>query len=188
MKIIGETEVIASITTLSIVLSRQIEPAFSMLIEAVEICPDGVWAEADGNIPVWQHLLHTAYYLDKWIRKPDEPFRQPTFVAEDAVNFVAPSKPAIARSQLRQYLWEVIARCRLLLESADNTVLFREVQIHGSPHTLMDQTLGQIRHSLYHVGCISTILLRYTGVSLQWVGYDGPISETASHKSVPDAA
>ncbi len=159
-------------TKLGIVLSHQIEPAFQMLMTAVEICPGDVWAKADGNIPVWQHLLHTTYYLDKWIRKPDEPFCSPTFVTEDAVNLVAPPEPAVASSQMYQYLWEVIRRCRLLLETADDATLQTEAEIHGGVHTLLDQVLSQIRHSSYHVGCVSAILFCHTGVSLKWIGYE----------------
>ena len=164
-------------TGLSLILSRQIEPAFSMLMTAVDTCPNDVWTRANGNAPIWQHLVHTAYYLDKWTREPGEIFQPPAFVTEGAVNFTALPNPAVAPDQIRHYLWEIICRCRSLLETTDEATLFNEIEIYGSTSTLLDRILSQIRHSGFHVGCISSIMFLYTGTGLEWAGYDSASSK-----------
>lgn len=156
-------------TYLNMMLARHLEPPLSMLTSATEVCPDSVWAKSDDTPPIWQHVLHSAYYLDKWMREASEPFSPPLFVSEAAVNLVAPAEPAVSRSELRGYLHRVGEGCFYLLENADEAVLVRAVTINGGIHTLTDQTLGQVRHVMYHLGCISAILARYTDEPLQWM-------------------
>jgi uncharacterized damage-inducible protein DinB len=156
------------------VLRRHIEPAIRMLISAVDTCSDQVWVQADGGAPIWQHVLHATYSLQKWMRTPEARFDPPTFAAESAVNLAAPAEPAMARETLRKYLQEVGEHCLRLLESAEDDQLLQKVGINGGMYTLLDQTLGQVRHLMYHVGCISAILRRETGQPLPWIGYDHP--------------
>ncbi len=94
-------------TYLNTMLARHLEPPLSMLTSATEVCPDSVWAKSDDTPPIWQHVLHSAYYLDKWMREASEPFSPPLFVSEAAVNLVAPAEPAVSRSELRGYLHRV---------------------------------------------------------------------------------
>jgi len=158
-------------TSLNVILLRQLETRIQMLVSTIEICPDDVWIKADGHPPVWQHVLHTAHSLHKWMRTPDQPFDPPSFIDTAAVDLVAPPEPAVDRDTLRQYIQEVYDHSRRLLETADNDTLLQEVGINGGIYTLMDQTVGQIGHVMYHAGCISIILNRYTGKPLPWIGY-----------------
>lgn len=162
-----------SSTDLNLVLMHHIEPPLLMLISAVEQCPDDVWARSEDNPPVWQHFLHTVYFLDKWIRLPGEPFQPPSFVEITAVAFTAASEPAVKRAQLFEYLQDVVERCRHLLATSDNDRLLRTAEINGGVYTLMDQILGQTRHISFHMGCVSALLIQYTGRPLQWIGYEG---------------
>ncbi len=162
-----------SSTDLNLVLMHHIEPPLLMLISATEQCPNDVWARSEDNPPIWQHLLHTVYYLDKWIRLPGEPFQPPSFIEITAVAFIAESEPAVNRAQLIEYLQAVVGRCRHLLATSNNNTLLKTAEINGGKYTLMDQILSQTRHITYHMGCVSSILIRYTGKPLEWIGYEG---------------
>lgn len=168
-----QNEPVLSSTNLNSVLTHHIEPPLLMLISAIEQCPDDIWARSEDNPPVWQHLLHTVYYLDRWIRLPGEPFQPPSFVEVAAVAFTAASEPAVERTELFEYLQEVVERCRCLLATSDNDRLLKTAEINGGVYTLMDQILGQMRHVTFHMGCVSALLIRYTGKPLQWMGYEG---------------
>lgn len=159
--------------SLNVVLVRHIQLPIRMLSHAIDECPDVAWVKSEGHPPIWQHVLHTTYYLQKWIRTPEEPFEPPAFADFAAVDFVAPSEPALARDVLSGYTSDVKNRALSLLQGSDNLLLTREVRINDGVTTLLDQTFGQIRHISYHVGCISTLFDRYTGEPLPWIVYEG---------------
>jgi hypothetical protein len=100
------------------------------------------------------------------------PFQPPTFVDIGAVDFTAASEPAISREVLLRYLQNTAEDCRHLLKSADNGLLFQKVEINGGSYALIDQVLGQVRHLMSHVGCVSSIFRCETGNPLVWIGYD----------------
>ena len=159
-------------TDLNTILARQIEPPISMLLAAIESCPADVWVRADDGPPIWQHVLHTTYYLQKWFRTSAMPFQPPAFVEMEAIDFTEASEPAISREMLQRYVQDTAEACRHLLKNADQSLLFQEVEINGGSYTLIDQVLGQMRHAMYHVGCIATILRETTGDPLAWIGYE----------------
>ena len=51
------------------ILKRHFEPSFEMLAKLVEYCPESLWCEPPGKAPIWQHLYHTAYFIDFWLRE-----------------------------------------------------------------------------------------------------------------------
>jgi hypothetical protein len=159
-------------TNLNTILARQLEPPIRMLLTAIEVCPEDVWVQADDGPPVWQHILHATYYLQNWVRMPTIPFQPPAFVDRGAVDFTAASEPAISRETLQSYLQDTAENCRQLLKNTDNGLLFQEVEINGGSYALLDQILGQVRHLMYHVGCVSSILRCETGSPLVWIGYE----------------
>lgn len=142
-----------------------------MLADAIDTCTDELWARAEGEPPIWQHVLHSTYYLHKWIRTPHMPFSPPAWIDMDAVELVETAEPPVDRSVLRAYLAIVCSQSVRLIESADDEHLTAHAEVNGEYLTLADQVMSQIRHVTYHVGCISSILRRYTGESLTWVGY-----------------
>jgi hypothetical protein len=144
-----------------------------MLAAAIEECPDDIWARADGNPPVWQHVLHAAYYLQKWMRMPDQAFTPPEFARADAVDLTAPAEPVLGKNVLRGYVADLAARSKALLAEADDGFLLREEWINDGYYSLMDRSIGQGRHLGYHAGCISAILFRYSGKPLTYIGYPG---------------
>lgn len=154
---------------LNITLARHLDLTTRMLLSAIEACPDYVWTRADGNPPIWQHVLHTAYYMQRWIRTPEQAFDPPSFADFAAVDFTAPAEPAVDKATLRAYIQELSADCQQLLRCADEDLLTRRAEINDGHFTLIDQSLGQIRHIGYHLGCISAILFRYTGQPLPYI-------------------
>jgi hypothetical protein len=159
------------VSRLTNVVERQLEPAVRMLLSAIDTCPDNLWAKADGHPPVWQHALHAACYFERWMRAPGETFTLPEFAAPDAVDLTAPAEPAVDKQAIRQYFAEVSEKRLLELRLGDGAHLLREEEFDGVITTLMDRILGQVRHVMYHVGCISEILRRHTGEPLPWQGY-----------------
>ena len=160
---------------LSDTLIRQLAPPVEMLLTAIDTCPADVWsATVDGDWPIGQHILHATYYFDMWMRTPDIPFAPPTFVDIDAAKLDKSADP-IDRTLVRTYLVDIHTRTVALLAGLDDAALTRDTEVNGESKPLLDTAIGQIRHLMYHAGCISTLLRRATGTPLPWVGYHKPI-------------
>jgi hypothetical protein len=158
-------------------LIRQLAPPVEMLLTAIDTCPDDVWAATvDGDWPIWQHILHATYYFDMWMRTPDIPFAPPPGVDVDVdAAKLDRSGDAGERGQLRGYLVDIHARTLDMLSALNDGDLTRDIEINGESKPLMDTTIGQIRHLMYHAGCVSTLLRRTTGTPLVWIGYHKPL-------------
>ena len=154
-------------------LIRQLKPPIDMLEIAIETTPVDVWSNVDGDWPIWQHILHAIYFYDKWMRLPSEPFVPPAFVDVDAA---ALDKPGVdlGRDFVRLYLVDVHDRVVQMLSGMSDAELRADIDVNGESKPMLDIAIGQIRHLMYHAGCISAILRRATGEPLPWVGYHKP--------------
>jgi len=161
--------------SLSDTLIRQLDPPVRMFLTAVDTCPTDVWtASVDGDWPIWQHVLHAGYYFDMWMRTPDIPFAPPAFVDVDAAKLDTSGLP-VDRVLLRAYLVDIHTRTVDLLGRLTDDDLTCDIEINGESKPLLDTAIGQIRHLMYHAGCISSLLRRATGAPLPWIGYHKPI-------------
>ena len=160
--------------SLSEILIRQLEPPVKMLLAAVETCPDDVWADLDGDWPVGQHVLHATYFFDRWMRADDMPFTPPAFVDVDVAEMERTGDP-VDRLPLRGYLADVHARAVGMLGRLSDEALTVDIEANGEVKSVADVTIGQIRHLMYHAGCVSSILRQATGRPLIWIGFHKPI-------------
>jgi len=146
-----------------------------MLLAAIDTCSDDLWpASINGDWPIWQHILHVTYFYDMWMRTPEISFTPPAFVDIDAAQLDAPGDP-VDRALLRAYLVDIHARTINLLSGLDDDAITGDIEINGESKPLLDTAIGQIRHLMYHAGCISSLLRRATGAPLPWIGYHKPI-------------
>ena len=152
-------------------IRRHFQPTLAMLASCVEECPESAWEAAEGNTPIWEHVFHAAVWLDDWMRTPDQEFHPPSFFSEAALNLEPNAQPVASREQMRAYVAQVADKCRRLLSSVNDDLLLKEVEIMGGRFALADQALAQMRHVLYHAGCVSAILQRYTQRAIPWSGF-----------------
>jgi len=62
-----------------------------------------------------------------------------------------------------------------MLSHLDDAALTRDTEVNGESKPLLDTAIGQIRHLMYHAGCISALLRHATGTPLRWIGYHKPV-------------
>ena len=53
-------------------VSMQLDRTFSMLEQAIETCPDELWATKQGGFYYWQQLYHVFAAIDLFIKEPHE--------------------------------------------------------------------------------------------------------------------
>jgi hypothetical protein len=157
--------------TISAMLRRHWEPTAEMLRRAIEACPEEVWTQADGNLPVWEHAFHAVMWMDAWLRVAGEKFEPAPFHCDAAVAMKPEAGPVVSREQMREYLKTVVTRRARFMEELTDAVLLEHDGVMGDRFTRADRLLGQIRHVQHHVGCMSAILRRRTGTGVDWVGW-----------------
>lgn len=149
------------ITELTALLNRQLHAPIQMLLLAIDACPDDLWTRSCKHPPIWQHVLHATYYLQKWMRPIQGSLPPPAFADMRMIDLEAPAEPAVKKDILRTYLLDVASICHSLL-----------VDGGMSAEALANKAITQSRHAMYHVGCISTLLAVYGSNPLEWIGSD----------------
>ena len=154
--------------TISGILRRHWEPTVAMLQQVIETCPETLWAEADGNLPIWEHAFHAVVWMDAWLRLAGEKFETAAFHCDAAVGMKPEAGPVVTQEQMRQYLKTVVTRRARFLDELTDAVLLERDGVMGDQFTRADRLLGQIRHVQHHVGCMCAILRRKTGKAVDW--------------------
>jgi len=136
-------------------LSMFLDKSFSFLEQAIETCPDELWATKQGGFYYWQQLYHFYARIDAFIKAPNEPPSQNMYDDETARLLrhedKAPTRQALLaaaktmRADVEKFIaamtWEKLyARNELRSQ-----VLGREINNLGSLVML-------IGHAYYHLG------------------------------------
>jgi len=162
----------AAETTMVAILRRNLAPTLEMLSHAIEICPEEVWDDADGNAPVWQHAYHSLFWLNAWLRDWDEELERPPFHSSEAEGLAPGALPVITKEQMVGYQAKVYAETESLLDATMLERLTREREAFGVSWMLADRILGQMRHVQHHVGMMHAIISRKAGVDVEWRGFN----------------
>lgn len=153
-------------TMLSAVLLRHLEPTLAMLEAAVRACPEATWQGQDSPGPA-EHVYHAISSVDFWIRDLVEPFQPPAFHDEHAAMMSGPAERSLDRNTLLAYLEKVRANCRDRL-NIDDQELLATLEVRGTPLSLADRCLMQIRHVQHHVGVLHRMIHEETVADLPW--------------------
>ena len=154
------------------ILRRQMSPTLTMLGRVLEACPDELWAEDDGGIPVWQEAYHSLVGVFFWLRDDmSAPFEFPPFHNEDAGMMVKGAGPPIPRELILDYHRQACRRCEEVFDGLTPGKLTEQVCLNGINFTLADRILSQIRHVQHHTGCMYSLLRRRLGEGPDWAGF-----------------
>ena len=151
---------------LSTVLLRHLEPALDMLAATIRACPEGTW-QRQGSIGPAEHTYHALSSVDFWIRDLARPFQPPPFHSESAAMMSGPAGHTLDKQTLLDYLERLRAQCRDYLSPPDPELL-AEQEVRGTPVSLADRCLMQIRHVQHHVGILHRMILEEATVDLPW--------------------
>ncbi len=147
-------------------LLRHLEPALDMLEAAIQACPEHIWQRKDTIGPA-EHVYHTVSSVDFWIRDLAHTFQPPPFHDENAAMMSGPAPKALDKGPLLAYLNRMRAKCHDQLSGSDQDLL-AETEIRGSPLSLADRCLSQIRHVQHHVGVLHRMVCEETTPDLPW--------------------
>jgi len=133
-------------------LKNQFFLSFSMLEKIIEICPDELWNKKISGYVFWQQLVHTFSGIHGWLReeKPEviPPF--PTFNGKNIYpEFENDPEIMLTKTEINSLCNETKKTAEKWFEGKDDDWLKKPL---FNKFTNFDNTTGQIRHVMYHIG------------------------------------
>jgi hypothetical protein len=174
---------------------RQYLAGLTMLRNAIEACPDDVWAHHDGTeAPFWQHTMHALYYTRLFLQ-PSPVHPDATDNAESAMAQIgAPMKDwsqdeiqrmndtmgvlcdkrihpprTVTRAEMLQRLGAAAQACATAFAEVGEVGAAGANPMPWLTGTRADLLVYNLRHLQHHIGRLHSILGR-RGQRLEWVG------------------
>lgn len=163
-------------------IGSQLSAALAMLGDAIERCPDDLWAERVGERAFWEVAFHVAYYTDLYLTPPETPWPEPPpwawpHAAGLGRTMEPPFRPLTPEETGPELpRWEVAAYVRSLTDKLRDS-LSRETEASlAGPSGFFwlgmaraGVYLYNLRHVQHHAGQLCAVLRR-EGVSVEWQG------------------
>jgi hypothetical protein len=127
--------------------------SFSMLEKIIEICPDELWNKKVSGYVFWQQLIHTFAGSKGWLR--EEKIDGIPFSQINGKNiyseFENDPETILAKDEVKKCCNEVKEIAEKWFAGKDDDWLKSPYKIYDKINNF-DQTVGQIRHIMYHIG------------------------------------
>jgi hypothetical protein len=169
-------------------LKSQYHAALAMLRQAIEQCPEAVWASGDRVNPVWRIAYHTLYFTHLYLQPGEDSFRpwpsHQTWIqymdddpgTQDLDDFLElPQRPPrtgvpYTKTQLLEY-WSV---CDGMVDGGVDALDLLDPRSgfswHVPPRSKAEQQIASIRHIQLHEAQIADRLSAEGGPRVEWVG------------------
>lgn len=180
---------------------RQYLRSFDMLRQALELCPDELWAAEGDDVPFWRQAYHTLMVTEGYataefetvggpavervfggLREPGpgEPSYLPRVEALGALMDAGQAPTGVlGREEALAYLESVVEDCRASLER-DATRDPSDPASNPFPwtgSTVYDKHMYNLRHLHHHLGRMNGFLRRRADIGNPWVMEGGPPSD-----------
>lgn len=154
-------------------LRSQFFLSFSMLEKIIEICPDELWNKKVSGFVFWQQLLHAFSGVHGWLRE-EKPEIIPSFPTFNGKNIYPEleNDPEIVltKTDLRKLCNETKEIVEKWFEGKDDNWLKNPL---FNTFTNFDNTTGQLRHIMYHIGHCEAVFRENGIVTGEYLDYWG---------------
>ena len=155
------------------VLKSQYHASLSMLRDAIDACPAGLWTDPSYVNPFWHVAYHTLFYTDFYLQASESAFVAWEHHRPKYNRFS--SDPEAARSLTPYSIDEIracCARCDAMIDAAVDR-LDLDAPESGFPWYKMSKLEHQfvnLRHIQHHTGQLAERVRQATGRGVGWVG------------------
>lgn len=151
------------------VIKSQYRASLAMLQQAVEQCPESLWADDSYTNPFWRVAYHALIYTHFYLSQRETDF-VPWEKHKEGMQLLGPSAPD-ARPYRREEVLAYLAHC---LEQVDTQVdaldLAAESGFDWLPFNKLELQFYNIRHVQQHTGELSERLGAHGEIDVGWVG------------------
>ena len=157
----------------------QFGSAIDMLGNAIEACPDSLWADTKRNPQFWYLAFHTLWWLDYYLHESSDTFRPPAPYTLDELDpaDVRPERP-YTKDELRTYLAHGRAKARTAIAVLTEEAAMRTHKFGKRQHSVLNLHLYNARHVQHHAAQLNLILRQATNSAPRWVSHVGAPLDT----------
>lgn len=157
------------------IITNQYKAALSMMHQAVEKCPEGLWYDKSKGFPIWQLCYHALFYTDLYLHKGRKNFSPWEQHRENSQHFrnnpAEPEKKLTAplpymRSELQDYLRNLVVKIENKVPEFD---MKAPSAFEWLPFNRLELHFYNIRHLQHHTAQIVDRLRNHGEVEIQWV-------------------
>lgn len=149
----------------------QFGAALDMLRNAIDACPDDVWADPSREPKFWYVAYHALFWLDLYLDGTREGFVPPEPFTLDELKpeGVLPETP-YSKETLRAYWTHCFEKCRTTLRELTEAAAERECVFPRRTYRFSELLIYNFRHVQHHVGQLNLILRERSDIGAVWVG------------------
>jgi hypothetical protein len=159
-------------------LKTQYHAALAMLKQAIDACPNDLWADDKQAIPFWRVAYHTLFYTHLYLQ-PDEQAFHPWEQHRDEHQFLAnvpwdPNRqPNIGIPYTRTQILEYWRLCDAMIDAAVDQLDLDAQECGFSWYKLpkLDHQINNIRHIQHHTAILSARIRSACGITINWIGH-----------------
>jgi hypothetical protein len=153
------------------IIQSQYYAALAMLRQAVEKCPDSLWADTRVANPTWHIAYHVLFYTHLYLQPRAEDF-VPWEKHRDDLGGLENSDPALAysKAEILDFLDICLAQVNEQVSAVD---LAAESGFSWLPFSKLELQFYNIRHIQQHTGELCERLGAQGEISVDWVGMKG---------------
>jgi hypothetical protein len=150
------------------IIQSQYYAALAMLRQAVEKCPDPLWADTRFANPSWHIAYHVLFYTHLYLQAKAEDFT-PWEKHHDDLGSLENSDPALAysKAEILDYLAICLAQVDEQVSAVD---LAADSGFYWLPFSKLELQFYNIRHIQQHTGELCERLGALGEISVGWVG------------------
>lgn len=157
-----------------VALRSQYHAALAMLKQAIERCPEGLWAGDSYPVPFWRVAYHTLYYTHLYLQQREETFVPWEHHRAEYHDLPRPTDrvPTIADPYTKAQLLEYWRFCDALVNTAMQVLDLDAEDCGISWHKGMpklEHQLHNLRHVQHHAALLAGRLRLADGTEVRWV-------------------
>jgi hypothetical protein len=146
-----------------------------MLEKIIEICPESLWNKKVSGFVFWQQLLHTFSGIYCWLREEKLEIMPPLMFSifngkKIYAEFERDPEIDLSKNDIRKLCDETKVTAEKWFKEKDDIWLKK---ILFGKLTNFDNTMGQIKHIMYHIGHCEAILREYEIETEEYLDYWG---------------
>lgn len=152
------------------VIQSQFLAALAMLKQAIEHCPDNLWADSQPQNKFWRTAYHALFYAHFYLHPTEGDFT-PWEKHRNEVTSLQPSDdPQAVEPYSRAEVLEYLAFCQQQVrEKVAASDLEAASGFHWLPFSTLEKHIYNLRHVQQHTGELFERLAQ-VGVDVGWVG------------------
>ena len=151
-------------------IQSQFLATFEMLKQAVEACPDAMWADPEPKNKFWHIAFHSLFYAHFYLHPTQSDFVAWEKHRDEVVSLDPSDDPNTVEPYSQAEVLEYLAFCREQVKvKVAESDLEAESGFHWLPFNTLEKHLYNIRHVQLHTGELCE-RLGQAGIDVGWVG------------------